>query len=56
MFSEKGWGDRRVRIAYSEDQGQLEVQERLNVNRGGRYKRPKWEWRSVLVENAAGKK
>ncbi len=56
MFSEKGWGDRRVRIAYSEDQGHLEVQERLNVNRGSRYGRAKWEWKSILVEKITNKK
>ena len=56
MFSEKGWGDRRVRIAYSEDQGHLEVQERLNVNKGRRYRQAKWEWKSILVEKITNKK
>ena len=56
MFSEKGWGDRRIRIAYSEDQESLEVQERLNINRGKRYIQAKWEWRSVLIEKVTNKK
>lgn len=56
MLSEKGWGDRRIRIAYSEDQGHLEVQERLNVNSGKRYRKPKWVWKSILAEKVSGKK
>ena len=56
MFSEKGWGDERIRVAYSDDQRSLEVQERVNVNKGKRNMRPRWAWKSVLVEKIAAKK
>lgn len=56
MFSEKGWGDERIRVAYSDDQRSLEVQERVNVNKGKRNMRPRWAWKSVLVEKITGKK
>ena len=56
MFSEKGWGDTRVRFVYSEDQKQLEIQERVNINKGKRYVSQKWEWKSILVEKVVDKK
>ena len=51
MFSERGRGDERIRVAYSESKGLLEVQEHAKVQRALRSGGPtKRVWKTVLTE------
>ena len=57
MFSEKKWGDERMRVVYSEDKGVLEVQQRSRIKSPARAGgRARWIWETVLAEKVVGKK